>query len=132
MFNNTTKSITLTPSTTSSTVLGGALSSGATGQYLISNSNGTSWSDLGAVTISSSNALPTLQVNGDAEFKGDITVKGRNLIETLDRIEQRLNILKVNTKLESKWEKLKQLGDEYRALEADILEKEEILRILGN
>jgi hypothetical protein len=72
----------------------------------------------------------TLTVKGNAEFDGDIKLKGKSLDETLTRIEQRLAILYVNTRLEKKWEKLKELGDQYRELEADILEKEKIVEIL--
>ena len=71
-----------------------------------------------------------LTIKGNAEFDGDIKLKGKSLDETLTRIEQRLAILYVNTKLEKKWEKLKELGDQYRKLEADILEKEKIVEIL--
>ena len=67
-----------------------------------------------------------LSVKGDAEFDGDIKLKGKSLSETLDKIEQRLAILHPNEKLEAKWEELKKLGDMYRALEKDILEKEKI------
>ena len=72
----------------------------------------------------------TLIVKGNAEFDGDIKLKGKSLDETLTRIEQRLAILHINTKLEKKWEKLKELGNQYRELEADILEKEKIMEIL--
>lgn len=72
----------------------------------------------------------TLTVKGNAEFDGDIKLKGKSLDETLTRIEERLAILHPNIKLEKKWEKLKELGKEYRALEADILEKEKIIEIL--
>jgi hypothetical protein len=71
-----------------------------------------------------------LTIKGNAEFDGDIKLKGKSLNETLTRIEQRLAILHVNTKLEKKWEKLKELGNQYRELEADILEKEKIVEIL--
>jgi hypothetical protein len=72
----------------------------------------------------------TLIVKGNAEFDGDIKLNGKSLDETLIRIEQRLAIIHVNTRLEKKWEKLRELGDQYRALEADILEKEKIIEIL--
>ena len=72
----------------------------------------------------------TLIVKGNAEFDGDIKLKGKSLDETLTRIEQRLAILHVDTRLEKKWEKLKELGDQYRELEAEIIEKEEIWKIL--
>ncbi len=44
--------------------------------------------------------------------------------------EARLAILHPNEKLEEKWEELKKLGDAYRALEKDILEKEQIWNTL--
>lgn len=39
-------------------------------------------------------------------------------------------ILHPNEKLEEKWEELKKLGDMYRALEKDIIEKEKIWETL--
>ena len=42
----------------------------------------------------------------------------------LKAIQERVNILTVNTKLESEWEELKALGDQYRALEQHILAKQ--------
>ena len=71
-----------------------------------------------------------LYVKGDAEFEGDVKVKGKSLTEMLDKIEERLAILHPNEKLEDKWLELKKLGDAYRALEKDILEKEKIWETL--
>jgi hypothetical protein len=71
-----------------------------------------------------------LKVQGDAEFDGDVKIKGRNISEMFEKIEQRLAILHPNEKLEEKWEELKKLGDAYRALEKDILEKEQIWNTL--
>jgi len=71
-----------------------------------------------------------LKVQGDAEFNGDVKIKGKSISETLDKIEARLAILHPNEKLESKWEELKALGDKYRELEKDILEKEQIWNTL--
>jgi len=95
------------------------------GTYTLSNGIGNLSPGL---TFSDSWKLPeqALHVRGDAEFEGDVKLKGKSLSETLDKIEQRLAILHPNEKLESKWEKLKELGDAYRALEKDILEKEKI------
>lgn len=75
-------------------------------------------------TISTDFTSP-LKVNGDIIFDND-----RSLTETIDKIEQRLAILRPNPELESKWDRLKELGDLYRALEKDILEKEKIVDIL--
>ena len=72
----------------------------------------------------------TLKVKGDADIEGDLKVQGKSIKEALDNIEKRLAILHPNQKLEEKWERLKALGDMYRELEAEILEKEEIWSIL--
>jgi hypothetical protein len=72
-----------------------------------------------------------LKVNGDAEIDGDIKIKGKSLSEAIDNIEKRLAILHPNEQLEEKWEELKALGERYRELERDILEKEEIWRTLN-
>ena len=71
-----------------------------------------------------------LYIKGEAEFDGDITIKGVKLMETLEKIEQRLNILRVNPELESRWNELKELGERYRLLEAECLDKEYIIDIL--
>lgn len=71
-----------------------------------------------------------LKVTGNAEFEGDITIKGKNLSDVLDKIEERLAILHVNPELEEKYSELKKLGEMYRSLEKDILEKEKIWKIL--
>lgn len=71
-----------------------------------------------------------LNVQGDAEISGKLLVNGKDIGESLGKIEQRLGILKVNPELESRWERLRELGDEYRALEKDILGQEEIYDIL--
>jgi len=65
-----------------------------------------------------------LTVNGDIKFNG------RSLTEIIDKFEERLAIMRPNPKLEAKWDRLKELGEAYRALEKDILEKEKIVDIL--
>ena len=55
--------------------------------------------------------------------EADIEINGESLIDMLRVIEQRLNILKPNEKLESEWEELRALGDQYRELEAKIQAK---------
>ena len=67
-----------------------------------------------------------MKVECDAEFKGEVTIRGVKLDERLNAIEERLGILRPNNDLEGKWEKLKALGDEYRKLEQEILEGEKI------
>lgn len=61
-----------------------------------------------------------LNLNGD---NADLVINGRSLTDTLARLEERLNILTVNEKLESEWLELKALGDQYREMEAAITAK---------
>lgn len=109
------------------------------GTYISPNSNsglvyttGTStspynWND----TLTLGNVTPgALKVQGDAEFEGDLKLKGKSLDKTLTKIEERLAILHPNEKLEEKWEKLKGLRQAYMELEAEIIEKEKIWSIL--
>ncbi len=71
-----------------------------------------------------------LKVEGPTEINGPLTLNGVDIGETLELINQRLAILKPNPELESRWERLKALGEEYRALEKDILEQEKVYEIL--
>jgi hypothetical protein len=111
----------------------GATGVGATGQVLVSNGSSMSWSNVGAVgPITGSNSLTgqTLEVKGDANFDGEVTIKGKKLAEVLENIESRLAILHPNEKLEEKWENLRGLRAAYVALEKEILEKEAMWSIL--
>ena len=57
--------------------------------------------------------------------KADIEVNGVSLMATLKRIEERINLLTVNTELEADWDELRELGEQYRALEQRIKDKME-------
>jgi sporulation-control protein spo0M len=89
-------------------------------------------SSSGPYTISADPNLKgaSLLVGGDAEFEGDVKIKGKSLTKLIDNIEQRLAILHPNEKLEAKWEKLKTLGEQYREMEKEILHAEEMWKIL--
>jgi hypothetical protein len=56
--------------------------------------------------------------------EADIEINGESLVGMLKAIEQRLNILKPNETLESEWAELRALGDQYRALEKHIMDKQ--------
>jgi len=72
----------------------------------------------------------TLSVKGDADFEGNVTIKGKNLTDMFAKIEERLAILHPNPELEDKWDELKELGKRYKELEAEIIEKEKVWNIL--
>lgn len=81
------------------------------------------WNNMGSTSNS-------LDVKGDANFEGDVKIQGKSLVDTLQSIEERLAILRPNPELEEKWERLKTLGNMYRELEKEILEKQEMWNIL--
>jgi hypothetical protein len=104
---------------------------GAVGSVLTTGSSGMYWGDLAASnTITIGADSKALTVKGEAEFEHDITIKGVKLMETLEKIESRLNILRVDPVLEERWEKLRELGDAYRALEAECIDKDHIIDLL--
>lgn len=72
----------------------------------------------------------TLSVKGNADISGELTVQGVNLSDRLDRIEERLGILRPNEDLEEKWDQLRGLRNAYMELEAEIKEKEKVWSIL--
>lgn len=77
-------------------------------------------------TIWSMNTQQPLLVHGDAEFEGDIKLKGESLSDMLSAINDRLAILRPNPDLETRWEQLKELGKQYRELEKELLDKEKM------
>jgi hypothetical protein len=87
--------------------------SAATGPYTITGGTGITnpWA-----TSTTANA-GKLTLNGD---NADIEINGVSLMSVL---QERLNVLIPNPEIESEWEELKRIGDEYRAVEADIKEK---------
>jgi hypothetical protein len=60
----------------------------------------------------------------------DIDINGKSLLKTLEALEERLNILVPNPELETEWAELKQLGDAYRKLEQDLIEKAAMWQVL--
>lgn len=89
--------------------------------FQINNNQG--YSTIGSIT-------PSLSVKGKADFEDDITLNGKSLTKILDGIEQRLAILHPNEKLEDRWQELKDLGQRYRELEAEIISREEMFKTL--
>jgi HEPN domain-containing protein len=71
-------------------------------------------------------------LKGTLSVDGNIKSNGHDLGYILSKIEERLNILTPNIELESKWEELKKLGDQYRKLEKSIMEKEKLYSKLKN
>jgi hypothetical protein len=88
------------------------------------------WND---VSITGSSWDPAVKVDvAGIEIKesSDLRIGDRSLKEFMDRVEERLNILRPNPALEDRWNELAELGKRYRELETEILEKERMWNIL--
>jgi hypothetical protein len=117
--NTGTMGTTLTTSGTGSLMWNNPnLTAAAASPYIVSNT-AAGWTTY-------NNQPSIMKVECDAEFDGEVTIRGVKLDERLNAIEERLGILRPNNDLEGKWEKLKALGEEYRRLEKEILEGEDI------
>ena len=143
------KATTTTNSTANSTVIvSPAASTLTSGGYVITNTNGPTYTytgitagggggyggignyggtgigtNIGSWSSQGTHAkisAGTLELEGD---KADVTINGISLNETLKTIQERLNILVPNSKFENEWDELKKLGEQYRKLEAELQEK---------
>ena len=85
------------------------------GNITICSSSGLngSWSSNPLVTNSSG-----LHVTSDAMFEGDVKIKGVSILETLDKIEKRLSILRPDPEKLAHFESLKKAYEHYKTLEA--------------
>jgi hypothetical protein len=102
--------------------------SGGSGQVLTSNGISPGWGNITLAEPALNGA--TLKVNGNADFEGEVTIKGKSLTDMLEKIDERLAILHPNPELEDRWDELKELGKRYKELEAELIEKEKVWAIL--
>jgi len=88
------------------------IANGSSGSFLTSGVNGTSWATIGSAPQSS------LQVNGDANFEGDLKIKGVSIANTLETINKRLSILVPDPAKLEHFAALKKAYEHYKTLEA--------------
>ena len=80
-------------------------------------------------SINITSALDPTVPTGRLDLKGqgaDIVINDVSLNDTLKGIQERLNLLTPNPALESEWNELRELGERYRQLEADLLAKQKM------
>ena len=73
------------------------------------------------------NSTLNVPPSGRMELKGDqadIVINGVSLNDTLKSIQDRLNMLRPNRELEQEWDQLRELGEQYRELEKQLMEKQ--------
>jgi len=129
--------ITLDYTAQPSVVLNSTMSSG--GSYIISTTDNTGvgsynpfngYKNIGVGTTGSDGTV-YIDADGLTMKQGtDIKIGGKSLCEAIEKIEERLGILKPNPDLESRWDKLKELRNQYVEMERDLLEKEKLMKIL--
>jgi hypothetical protein len=84
---------------------------------------GSTGSCYGSTNYTFSNALGSavsrgLQVTGNAEFEGDVKIKGVSITDTIEKIHQRLAILVPDPKKLEHFEALKRSYENYKTLES--------------
>lgn len=130
---------TVLDDTISITTMAGQGATGAvytTGTGYTIGSNGTSSLDWSNISISSgwtTNSPTTISQSGVVDIRGenaDLKINGRSLMDAIDALEQRLNILVPNPELEKEWDELRELGERYRELEKKCKEKGEMWKKL--
>ena len=117
----TPTSLTVTPKYPNTTFPATGLSSGTGYTYTTGTGSGNPW------------ATNTTLRGGQLELEGkdaDVIIDGKSLTATLQALEERLNILVPNPELEKEWAELKKLGDAYRKLEANLIEKTHMWKVL--
>lgn len=125
----------LTDSLDWNTITVGAVGSSGS-PYTISGANGTSALDLSNISISSgwtTTSPTTISQSGVLDLRGenaDLKINGRSLMDAIDALEQRLNILVPNPELETEWDELRELGERYRELEKQCKQKGEMWKKL--
>jgi hypothetical protein len=69
-----------------------------------------------------------MYLNGEG---ADIEINGKSLSSAIANIEERLGILHCNPELEAEFQELHQLGDQYRKLEKQLRDKQEVWKRLN-
>lgn len=126
---NTIDTISITGAQGSSTTIGSGtwninsspyISSIDTSSVMWSATPNTVWTTNTSDWSIGTSQSATMELKGD---NADIVVNGRSLMNAIDALEQRLNMLVPNPELEAEWDELRELGDRYRELERLCKEK---------
>ena len=101
---------------------------GATGSNTVWTTNTTA---AGSFTIGPNySAVGTqLDQNGRMSLRGenaDLDINGKSMLQWMQKVEERLNILTPNSDLEKDWDDLRKLGERYRKLEKKCKQKAEM------
>jgi hypothetical protein len=111
------------------------MSINSTYTHPFSISSGSKWTN---GTVTSSTGINALSVTGDATITGTLFAKDyhtvtssfSDLIDRIEKIEKRLEMLTPNSELEKEWSQLRELRESYEKLEQEIKDKMQVYNIL--
>lgn len=93
---------------------------GPLGASIVSGTTQSPWTTSitnSSVSVGSIKPPNTLELHGE---DADIVINEVSLMDTLRGIQDRLNLLQPNKKLEAQWQELQELGQRYRELEKEL------------
>lgn len=99
-----------------------APSGGGGGSYAYTNTWNNTWNN-GTYTLA--NTHPAIKIQGNADVDGDLTVQGVSVLDTLNKINERLAILVPDPKRLEKYTALKEAYEHYKTLEALCIEQDD-------
>jgi hypothetical protein len=85
---------------------------------------------INTVSIGDDTKRSSLQVKGDTNIEGNLVVQGTNITELLRSIQSQLGLLVPNPQIEEEFDRLRELGDQYRKLETLLKEQKQVWDIL--
>ena len=100
------------------------INTGGAGNITVPNGGNMYASPYSHATTSYTASHPSLDVSGDANFNGDIKIKGRSLEKLFNNMEKRLAILVPDPKKLEKFEALQKAYNHYKLLEALLHEED--------
>jgi hypothetical protein len=111
----------------SSSIANGGVS--LTSPYTFTGAIGAGFSNTTYTTSGAGTSTPWFTQNPSTRISltgedADVEVNGWSLVAAVKRIEERLSLFQPNPELETEWEELKSLGEQYRKLEQHILDKQ--------
>lgn len=122
MENDETEVNNVTIGTTDYSSLSTSLTGAASAYFPNSTTFNISGGGGGATAYNYTTMAPNYQsgliCNGDADFKGDLKVNGKSIVESLSEIEKRLSILVPDPKKLAKYEALQKAYAHYKTIEA--------------
>lgn len=104
-----------TPSTYGNITISASNTTSTSGSVILSGGTASAYS---VGTWSNGTNTPTLNVTGNADITGGLTVQGVDVVDLLEKIQERLAILVPDPKLLNKYQALREAYDNYKLLEA--------------